>query len=88
MTHIMIEGPIRSLPPIGELSGPGFDPSAIKAIYTTFDPAPGLHCEHCTELAEHSLSSRESGDINLCPKCLKDALDVICSLENFKGVAS
>jgi len=57
--------------------------AAQIALYTTFDPASGLHCEHCPELAEHTLESDATGRINLCAKCLHDALDVIRSLENF-----
>lgn len=79
----MIAGPIHPFPPFEELVSEGSDPSKVLAIYSTFDPVPELFCEHCTELAEHSLASKECGDINLCPKCLADALDVLKALKNF-----
>lgn len=74
--------------PSQEASGEKGSKDYWMAAFTTFPPAPGLHCEHCPELAEHWLSSSESGDLNLCPKCLRDALDVISSLKAFKGVLS
>ena len=56
--------------------------------YTTFEPEAGLHCEHCPELAGHRLETPATDEpgMNLCPKCLRDAVDVLSSLENFKEV--
>jgi len=51
----------------------------VLAVYTTFDPSDGLFCEHCPELAAHRLS--EFG--NLCPKCLTDAIGVLCARLDF-----
>lgn len=50
------------------------------AIYTTFDAARGLRCEHCAEFAAHHLE-----DVgNLCPKCLTDAIDVLAAQTAFQ----
>lgn len=76
----MSEVPIELHPDWDTLRAQG-----VMSIFSTFPPSPGLHCEHCPELAAHHLYSPESGDIDLCPKCLRDAMDVIVSLDNFKG---